>query len=128
MNDVFKHETNRLLTNNLFKFPAHLADDNDLDGRIPPSIGSLSNLNQLVLGKNNLSDSIPDEIGSLSELRVLDLSTNLLTGTIPSDLASLTKLEVMNMGDNELTGDVDFLCDAKFEVVLDLEEVHIVCP
>ena len=53
---------------------------NGLTGRIPPELGSLSILAELLLERNKLTGSIPSELGSLSNLTVLGLSGNQLTG------------------------------------------------
>jgi hypothetical protein len=45
---------------------------NELIGAIPPEIGNLGNLSQLLLADNQLT-SLPPEIGNLSNLRSLDL-------------------------------------------------------
>ncbi len=59
---------------------------NDLSGEIPPELGSLSNLERLVLDDNKLSGEIPAELGSLSNLTELLLYGNELSGCVPSSL------------------------------------------
>ena len=60
-----------------------------LTGGIPPELGRLAFLNELVLADNDLTGSIPPELGDLAFLRVLDLSGNDLTGGLPPELGGL---------------------------------------
>ena len=46
---------------------------NELTGSIPPELGNLTNLIELILRENQLSGNIPSEIGSLTNLIFLDL-------------------------------------------------------
>ena len=63
-----------------------------ISGEIPPEIGNLINLEELLLYFNELSGEIPTEIGNLTNLTVLGLSYNELTGEIPE--------EICNQGDS----------------------------
>lgn len=59
-------------------------DVNNLKGKLPSSIGNLSNsLHKLWLNSNEISGPIPPEIGNLKSLRSLYMGDNLLTGNIP---------------------------------------------
>ena len=80
--------------------------ENQLTGSIPPSLGSLTNLEGLQLGGNQLTGSIPSSLGSLTNLETLILWENQLTGSIPSSLGSLTNLEGLWLGGNQLTGSI----------------------
>ena len=60
--------------------------NNTLSGEIPPELGSLSNLERLVLDDNKLSGEIPAELGSLSNLTELLLYGNELSGCVASSL------------------------------------------
>ena len=51
-------------------------DSIGLSGRIPESIGDLTELTQLGLKNNNLSGEIPESIGNLTQLTQLSLSKN----------------------------------------------------
>ena len=77
---------------------------NQLSGRIPSEIGSLSKLTEMKLGANQLSGNIPAEIGRLSELTYLSLDDNHLTGEIPPEIGRLSNLSELYLGDNQLTG------------------------
>ena len=78
--------------------------NNNLSGEIPESIGNLTQLTQLSLSKNSLSGAIPDTIGNLKSLWRLDLSYNQLSGTLPGSLSNLSILEVLLANSNNLSG------------------------
>ena len=79
---------------------------NQLTGAIPPELGSLSNLEDLILSFNLLTGAIPLELGSLSNLQNLYLPSNQLDSAIPSELGSLSNLERLSLADNKLTGPI----------------------
>lgn len=79
-------------------------ENNNLLGRIPPSLGQLCFLQKLSLSFNPLGGCIPDAIGSLSRLRELYLIDNQLTGNIPAALGRLSSLQVLRLDANLLTG------------------------
>ena len=78
--------------------------NNNLSGEIRKSIGNLTQLTQLSLSKNSLSGAIPDTIGNLKSLWRLDLSYNQLSGTLPGSLSNLSILEVLLANSNNLSG------------------------
>ncbi|PVA08398.1 hypothetical protein DC366_19520, partial [Pelagivirga sediminicola] len=78
----------------------------NLIGSIPPTIAKLNNLKYLDLSWNGLSGSIPSFLGSLPNLDYLDLSFNRLTGSIPSSLANLRHLGALHLDRNKLTGPI----------------------
>ena len=89
---------------------------NELSGKIPPELGSLSNLELLALSGNELSGGIPPELGSLSSLTELYLNSNKLSGEIPAELGGLSNLGGLWLDDNALSGCVPSI----LEGVLDL--------
>ena len=80
--------------------------NSNLSGEIPPEIGDLTNLTELLLQYNHLSGSIPPEIGNLTNLQYLWLHFNQFTGSIPSEIGNLTSLISLKIGDNQLTGSI----------------------
>lgn len=83
-----------------------LLQHNNLVGRIPTSIGTLSEVWNLDLSNNGLIDTLPTSFNTMLKLTVLDLSVNQLTGNIPSVLGNLPKLSFLDLSYNELSGTV----------------------
>ena len=79
---------------------------NNLTGKLPASIGNLTNLTTISLHINSIGGNIPPSIGRLTNLKELDLGENVFTGTIPDSLANLTKLTQLDLSINELTGSI----------------------
>nr|KAJ0192340.1 hypothetical protein LSAT_V11C800410530 [Lactuca sativa] len=77
-----------------------------LKGRIPETLGRLTNLRDLDLSDNGVTGTIPESLGRLSFLEVLDLSQNQLTGLIPESLGKLAALTDMDLGSNLLNGTI----------------------
>ena len=77
-----------------------------LTGTIPSELGSLANLEGLLLWGNQLTGGIPTELGSLANLQSLDLYNNQLTGAIPVELGNLSNLHELWLPSNQLTGDI----------------------
>ena len=80
--------------------------DYQLNGTIPPELGSLTNLQYLGLGNNQLSGPIPPELGNLANLQGLDLRNNQLSGPIPPELGNLTNLTHLYLFGNQLSGPI----------------------
>ena len=94
---VFCNGNNRVVT--LF-----LVSQN-LDGQLPPEIGSLPELQRLEIKQNSLlTGGIPAEIGNLSNLTILNLYNNNLSGTIPSEVGNLSNLTDLTLSNNQITG------------------------
>ena len=70
-----------------------LSQDN-LTGPIPPELGNLTSLANLLLNDNDLTGPIPGELGNLASLTTLSLRGNELTGPIPPELGNLARLGV----------------------------------
>ena len=77
-----------------------------LTGEIPGKLGSLSNLEQLLLASNRLTGEVPAELGNLSNLLTLYLSSNQLTGEIPAELGGLSNLTALYLSNNQFTGEL----------------------
>ena len=80
--------------------------DNNLSGRIPAELGSLSRLKKLGLHRNDLEGNVPTELGNLSSLESLYFSRNDLTGEIPSELSGLRNLKRLHINHTLFTGAV----------------------
>ncbi len=61
---------------------------NNLRGRIPTSIGGLTQVIRLWMYSNQLEGPIPSTIGNITQLLTLQLHQNHLSGTIPSSLGT----------------------------------------
>ena len=79
---------------------------NSLTGEIPPEIGAVAHLKELLLFGNRLTGEIPPEMRRLSELTELVLNTNELSGVIPAWLGELTNLSGLLLSDNRFVGEV----------------------
>eukprot|EP00253_Pinus_taeda_P007056 PITA_07056 len=92
---------------------------NQLQGSIPPTLGSCRILRNLTLSYNNLTGNIPPQLcvlpnnltgtiphclGNISSLQYLHLSENNLQGSVPSELGMLSQLIVLDLYHNHLTG------------------------
>jgi Leucine-rich repeat (LRR) protein len=76
----------------------------DIYGQIPPSIGQLSDLQQMELHHNFLTGAIPGTLGNLLQLQSLELEYNSLSGTIPPELGSLLNLNILQLSGNAFVG------------------------
>ena len=83
-----------------------MLDVNELNGEIPPELGNLPNLQRIDFGHNRLNGTIPAELGNLSNLRFLKLAVNNLTGRIPPEFGSLNSMETMWLSSNQLSGEI----------------------
>ncbi|XP_062005405.1 LRR receptor-like serine/threonine-protein kinase HSL2 [Rosa rugosa] len=104
-----------LLTGPFPKFLTNLSELTRLDiaynptmkpSLLPPEIGNLTNLQELVIFNINLTGNIPDSIGNLVSLRNLDLSQNSLSGTIPESIGRLRSATQIELYLNRLYGEL----------------------
>lgn len=80
-------------------------DDFGLSGFIPPEIGALTMLENLILKNHEkLTGQIPGTIGQMSILGQLGLYNNALTGGIPHEIYGATRLNYINFQNNQLDG------------------------
>ncbi|XP_065848909.1 probable inactive receptor kinase At1g48480 isoform X2 [Euphorbia lathyris] len=77
-----------------------------LSGRLPLTIGNLSELQTLSLRFNALSGPLPADIGNLASLRNLYLQGNLFTGEIPVFIFNLHNLTSKQGGEDPQHGEV----------------------
>ena len=106
LSDVPISEWHGVTTDDNGRVTALELDINKLRGEIPPELGNLANLEDLVLGDNKLRGEIPPELGNLATLRELDLSSNQLTGEIPPELGNLATLRELDLSSNQLSGEI----------------------
>ncbi|CAN6558330.1 unnamed protein product [Malus baccata var. baccata] len=79
---------------------------NNFSGPLPQELGSLANIERMILRNCNLTGQLPPDLAHMTELKTLDLSFNKLTGVIPSSFASLPKVQYIFLTGNLLTGPV----------------------
>lgn len=78
--------------------------DNNLQGKIPITIGNLRHLETLNLSNNNITGKIPGLFRKFENLKAVDLGKNELVGNIPSTINKLQNLQELNLSDNKLEG------------------------
>ena len=79
---------------------------NNLTGKIPTSIGSMSHLRLLNLSHNQLEGQIPTSLSGISTLEQLDLAKNDLSGSILENLSKLHELAVLDVSSKNLCGKI----------------------
>ena len=80
--------------------------DSQLTGAMPTELGTLTNLQRLVLSQNRLTGPIPAWLGDLSNLQELSLWGNRLSGPIPASLSDLANLRFLILSGTQLTGEI----------------------
>jgi Leucine-rich repeat (LRR) protein len=93
---------------------------NQLSGGLE-NIGTLKNLESLILSENSFDSEIPETLFLLSNLKTLDLSNCNFSGKIPSSIADLTRLVSLNLDGNNLSGAVP----GTLIQLADLENIHL---
>lgn len=78
----------------------------DVGGRIPTSLGQLSNLEFLKLDTCDFTGALPRQLGNLKQLTFLDVSANSLEKAIPTELGKLVNLKTLGLANNDFTGEV----------------------
>lgn len=80
---------------------------NELNGSIPPELGSLNALRSLtIVGNDDLTGEIPVELSNLVNLVNLYIQSNSVTGPIPPQLGQLENLNVLDLRYNDLHGEI----------------------
>ncbi|KAL6312579.1 hypothetical protein AAG906_005975 [Vitis piasezkii] len=102
-------------------------DDNNLQGRIPASLGTLQHLTEMWLGTNRLKGTLPDSFGQLSELVYLDVSFNNLIGILSEEnFSKLTKLKYLLLSSNSFTLNVSSHWVPPFQIhFLEMGSCHL---
>ena len=75
-----------------------------MSGTIPECLGSLTGLQDLLLGVMGLTGTIPSSLGALTALQQLGLHLNQLNGTVPPSIGNLGQLSLMWIYGNQLSG------------------------
>lgn len=92
-----------------------------VSGAFPTSIGSLNNLEELIITNADYSCSIPEAIYCLKKLKKLSLTHCGFTGSISTKIGQLSQLQILDLSYNYLTGIIpDAICDLADLVYLDL--------
>ncbi|KAK4339825.1 hypothetical protein RND71_041287 [Anisodus tanguticus] len=76
-----------------------LLEQNQLTGKIPPTLGLVQTLEVVRLDRNSLYGSIPSTLKNLTHLSGLFLSNNEFTGPLP-DLSGMNALNYLDMSNN----------------------------
>ena len=85
--------------------------DNSFTGRIPSTMGNMTNLRHLNLARNHFCGKIPKSIGLIPVLQILDFSVNQLTSL--EEGIKFKSLEVLFLtGNKQLTWTFDALLEA----------------
>jgi Leucine-rich repeat (LRR) protein len=77
---------------------------NKLNGHVPSSICSASQLNILDLSYNSFSGSIPSCLIERGNLAVLKLRENQINGTLPENIAQECKFQTLDLNGNQIQG------------------------
>nr|NP_001312919.1 receptor protein kinase CLAVATA1-like precursor [Nicotiana tabacum]AFY06667.1 receptor protein kinase CLAVATA1 [Nicotiana tabacum] len=78
-----------------------------LFGTIPPEIGLLDKLGNLIMFGDNLTGTLPLEISKLSSIKYVNLSNNSFSGPFPREiLLGLIELESFDIYNNNFTGEL----------------------
>nr|KYP74802.1 LRR receptor-like serine/threonine-protein kinase GSO1 [Cajanus cajan] len=92
--------------------------NNNLTGKIPHSMGSLSNLLSLNLNRNNLYGDIPLSLKNCKNLLILDLGNNNFSGAVPSWMGQ--SLETLQLRSNQFSGNIPpQICQLNSLMVMD---------
>lgn len=80
--------------------------NNNLQGKIPITIGNLRHLESLNLSGNNIKGKIPGLFRKFDKLKAVNLEGNALVGNIPNTINKLESLQELNLSNNNLEGEL----------------------
>ncbi|CAK8531206.1 unnamed protein product [Lathyrus sativus] len=83
-----------------------LSYNKNLTGPLPAEIGNLKKLKNLQLINCGFSGPIPDTIGNLQQLVFLSLNSNRFSGTIPASIGNLLSINWLDLAENQLQGPI----------------------
>ncbi|KAM5587928.1 putative LRR receptor-like serine/threonine-protein kinase [Rosa sericea] len=75
-----------------------------LEGTIPPELGNLSFLVELLVKNNSFHGPLPQEMARLQRLKFISFRFNNFKGIIPSWFGSLSKLQAFDLYGNQFSG------------------------
>merc|ERR1711957_162598 len=82
-----------------------LLTNNGLSGTLS-DLARLTSLSVLDLSDNEINGKIPSTIGNLTQLTHLKLNYNAFIDTIPTEMATLKKLELLHLHGNRIKGNI----------------------
>lgn len=77
--------------------------NNELFGPLPPDLFQAQGLQSLVLYGNSFSGSVPNQIHNLRYLQTLDLSQNFFNGSFPASIVQCKRLKTLVISRNNFT-------------------------
>ncbi|KAH0693440.1 hypothetical protein KY285_020537 [Solanum tuberosum] len=77
-----------------------------LEGFLTSSIGNLTELVSLNLGRNQFRGPVPESSTYLRKLTSLQLYENFFSSSLVNDIGVLTKLEILDVANNKLSGSI----------------------
>ncbi|WVZ13937.1 hypothetical protein V8G54_011503 [Vigna mungo] len=111
-----------------FKSLAYLnMSQNKFIGEIPSSMGSLLELQVLLLRNNNLSGKIPSILKNCTQLVMMDITENRLSGSIPNWIGNkLSQLQFLSLRSNYFRGSLPLqICYLKSIKLLDISQNNL---
>ncbi|KAG7957007.1 hypothetical protein I3843_11G153300 [Carya illinoinensis] len=120
-----------LLGNRISEVPPEIGDissleelvleDNLLEGPLPESLGNLSNLRRLILSGNNFTDAIPKTFGNLKNLSDFRIDGSRISGKIPDFVGNWINLTRLDMQGTYMEGPIP----SNISRLTNLEELRI---
>ena len=80
--------------------------NNNLQGRIPLTIGNLKHLEYLNLSNNNIKGKMPRLFRKLKDLKTMNFAGNQLKGKLPRTIFRLQNLRELDVANNNLEGEL----------------------
>ena len=71
-----------------------LSSNHHLCGPLPSSVGSMIELQELIVKTSSLSGSFPDAIGLMSSMILFDIRESKISGTLPESIGSMLKMTI----------------------------------
>lgn len=75
-----------------------------MTGKIPESIGELTDLERLIINDNQIGGKLPESLGNLKKVYRLTINYTLVEGEIPKSLKNMSSAIVMDLNNNRLSG------------------------